>query len=151
MSPRNELTELLLGREVTVRFVTMREAIALHDDSIGRAGGALGVRDAGLLESAIHRPISALLYEEMTDLHELAAELAEAIIQNHAFLDGNKRTAFNACLLFLEKNGVEFEPDSPEATEVFRRLANHELSASEVAAWIKDMLNVTASWDMTRT
>lgn len=134
---RNQLTEHLLGREISVRFVSIREAVRLHDQSIIDVGGLLGVRDAALLESALHRPMQQCLYDETTDLCVLAASLADAVVQNHAFLDGNKRTAFLCAVLFLEKNGVVFQPDVADAVEWFRKLANHETDALATATWIE--------------
>lgn len=132
----NELTEMLLGREISVRFVSVRESVRLHDDSIARAGGTGGARDLSLLESALHKPMQLCLYEEETSLPVLAASLADGIAQNHAFLDGNKRTAFLCCVRFLEKNGVSFSPDVAESADIFRRLAAHEVSAEDLAEWI---------------
>lgn len=98
---RNELTEHLLGREISISCVSIAEAVSLHDDSIHRVGGTSGVRDLDLLESALHKPMQKCLYEEETDLYTLAATLADGIAQNRAFLDGNKRTAFLSCVRFL--------------------------------------------------
>lgn len=134
---RNQLTEHLLGREIRVRFVSIREAVRLHDQSIHDVGGLPGVRDSALLESALHRPMQLALYNEATELHVLAASLADAVVQNHAFLDGNKRTAFLCAVLFLQKNGIVFQPDTADTVEWFLRLANHEVDEEATAEWIK--------------
>lgn len=134
---RNELTEMLLGREIAIRFVSLHEVIQLHDQSISRVGGTEGVRDVNLLESALHKPMQKCLYEDDFDLYSLAATLADGVAQNHAFLDGNKRAAFLSCVKFLEKNGVDFSPDVADATEMFRRLANHDATEADLAQWIE--------------
>lgn len=127
---------MLLGREVALRFVSIKETIRLHDESIERVGGTPGARDLSLLESALHRPMQQCIYEGVTELPVLAATLADGIAQNHAFLDGNKRTAFLVCVEFLSKNGVTFSPDVAEAADIFRRLAAHEVGGSDLAEWI---------------
>lgn len=136
---RSELTEMLLGLEIQVRFVSIAEAVALHDDSIGRVGGKPGVRDLALLESALHKPMQLCIYQREEDPVVLAAALADGVAQNHAFLDGNKRTAFLVCQRFLAKNNVPFDPDVAEAVEVFRRLAAHEIESGEFVVWIRSV------------
>jgi death-on-curing protein len=137
---RNELTEMLLGKEIHIAFVSIVEAVQLHDATIARVGGKAGARDLALLESALHRPMQACLYESDTDIPALAATLADGIVQNHAFLDGNKRTGFLCCVRFLEKNGFSFAPDVAEAVDYFRRLAAHEINADDLSTWIRACL-----------
>jgi death-on-curing protein len=134
---RNELTELLLGKEIAISFVSIQEAVGLHDASIERVGGTRGVRDLALLESALHKPMQMCLYESSQSLSDLAAALADGVVQNHAFLDGNKRTGFLCCVRFLEKNGFTFAPDVAESVDYFRRLAAHEVQAEDLAQWIQ--------------
>lgn len=138
---RNELTEALLGREISIQFVSIAEAVRLHDASIERVGGTPGARDLSLLESALHKPMQRCLYEGQEDLAVLAACLADGIAQNHAFLDGNKRTAFLACEAFLTKNGETFAPDVAEAHHMFVALAKHSISADDLAAWIRETID----------
>jgi death-on-curing protein len=85
-------------------WVSEAEAVGLHDRSIALAGGAPGLRDAGLLASALARAVNLSAYGE-ADLFVLAAAHAEAIARNHPFVDGNKRTGFLVAVLFLRKNG----------------------------------------------
>lgn len=148
---RNQLTEALLGKEVTIRFVSLAEAIALHDASIARIGGTPGVRDVNLLESALHKPMQRCLYDDEEDVVALAAVLADGVTQNHAFLDGNKRTAFLACVCFLSKNGIEFSPDVAEAIDLFRRLANHEADEHQMANWIRSSVATLSPVDVVGT
>jgi death-on-curing protein len=134
---RNDLTELLLGREISIRFVSVAEAVALHDGSIKMLGGTPGVRDLDLLESALHAPMKKCVCEQDADLFSLAATLADGIAQNRAFVDANKRTAFLSCVHFLGKNDIVFQPDVAEAIEKFCKLASQELDAQSFAEWIR--------------
>src|ERR1700676_1203736 len=91
-------------------YLTVAEVLAIHADQIGRYGGAHGVRDQGLLEAALFRPQTGYY----ADLLEEAAALWESLSQNHAFIDGNKRTAFAAVYTFLAINGVRLTPDADQ-------------------------------------
>lgn len=134
---RNELTELLLGQEIPIRFISMQRAITLHDESIGRAGGLRGVRDAALLDSALHRPMLKALYEGERDPVVLAAVLAEGVVQNHPFLDGNKRTGFLCCVEMLGRNGIEFKPDVADTVDCFLALARGDIGVDDLTQWIR--------------
>ena len=105
-------------------------ALALHDMLLSQYGGCAGVRDQGLLDSALARPQQAFVYGQPT-LAELAAAYAAGVIKNHPFLDGNKRTGFMLGAGFLELNGREFF--APEADAVIRTLALAAGEMSEVA------------------
>ncbi len=101
-------------------WLTKEECLALHDLMLADYGGAAGVRDMGLLESALARPPQLLHYGEPT-LAELAAAYAAGIVKNHPFVDGNKRTGFMMGAGFLERNGLTFR--AAEADAVIRTLA----------------------------
>jgi death-on-curing protein len=98
-------------------------------------GGAAGVRDASLLESALHRPRNKFAYGE-TNLAALAAAYGFGIARNHAFVDGNKRTALLAIYTFLGLNDVELDADQAEAVALIEALAAGQLSEAELTAWI---------------
>lgn len=108
----------------------------IHEEQLRRHGGGSGLRDAGLLESALARPLNAWSYGE-SDPHELAALLAEGIARNHPFVDGNKRTAFMAAYTFLRANGLHLRASNPEAVEKMLGLASGSLSRDEFAAWLR--------------
>src|SRR6476619_778332 len=91
-------------------YLTVAEVLAMHNDQVERYGGSHGVRDPGLLEAALYRPQTGYY----TDLIEEAAALWESLSQNHAFIDGNKRTAFAAMYTFLAINGARFTADAGE-------------------------------------
>ena len=92
-------------------YLTVAEVLAMHLDQIERYGGSHGIRDQGLLEAALYRPQTGYY----TDLIEEAAALWESLAQNHAFIDGNKRTAFAAMYTFLAINGVRLVADAEES------------------------------------
>jgi death-on-curing protein len=99
-------------------------------------GGIVGIRDQGLLDSALARPELKVQYGE-ADVALLAAAYAYGIARNHPFLDGNKRTAYVAMELFLMKNGAVLTSSDEEAVLIFLKLATGEISEEELAAWIR--------------
>ena len=119
-----------------IRWLIVREVHAFHDLALAEHGGMPGLRDAGLLESAVLRPRTAYEYG-VTDLAELAAKLAFGIVSNHAFFDGNKRTALIASLTFLRLNGVKFTAEESEIAGLLIDTANKELSEEELIHWYK--------------
>jgi death on curing protein len=111
--------------------------LALHDESLAEHGGGIGLRDAGLLESALDRPKNLALYGS-PDVAELAAAYGFGLAKNHAFVDGNKRVAFLAIGLFLYSNGYRLRATQPEATQTILALAAGELTENELALWIRE-------------
>ncbi|HEY8699295.1 MAG TPA: type II toxin-antitoxin system death-on-curing family toxin [Rhizomicrobium sp.] len=115
-----------------------RQALELlHSESIAEHGGAEGLRDEGLFESALARPQNLLAYEGVTDLARLAASYAFGLAKNHAFVDGNKRIAFIAAALFLRINDQRLVADQAEATLIMLSVASGAFSESELAEWIR--------------
>ena len=112
------------------------QVIAIHSRKLRRFGGAPGLRDEGLLRSAIERPLNKWHYEG-TELPELAAANAFGLAKNQAFVDGNKRIAFMSMMTFLRKNGVRFLPDPAHATRIIISLAAGEVSEESLARWIR--------------
>lgn len=123
-------------------WLTVAEVIALHERQIARFGGPAGIRDAGALESALGRARNKWEYEG-ADLALLAAAHGFGIARNHPFVDGNKRAAFVALMLFLRKNGVRFAPPQAEATAIVVGVASGEVSEESLARWIRDRWPVT--------
>jgi death on curing protein len=111
--------------------------LAVHDEQLAEHGGASGVRDQGLLESALARPRNAAAYDPEADAAALAAAYAFGIARNHPFVDGNKRTALVALELFLALNGYELQADDAACVEVMLRLAAGDLGEAELAAWVR--------------
>ncbi len=109
----------------------------LHDQSIREYGGYHGVRDEALLASALNRARNRFEYDEGCDLCALAAAYAFGLAKNHAFLDGNKRTAWACCVLFLKVNGVEVAAPAVEAVENTVALATSGMSEAAFADWLR--------------
>jgi death-on-curing protein len=119
------------------KWLTYDQVIAIHSRQLRRFGGAAGLRDQGLLRSAIERPINKWHYQQ-AELPELAAAYAFGLAKNHAFVDGNKRMAFMSMMTFLRKNGIRFAPDQAHATKMIMSLAAGEVSEESLARWIRD-------------
>jgi death on curing protein len=119
------------------KWLTHDQVIAIHSRQLRRFGGAAGLRDDGLLRSAIERPINKWQYEQ-SELPELAAAYAFGLAKNHAFVDGNKRIAFMSMMTFLRKNGVRVAPEPAHATSMIMSLAAGEVSEESLARWIRD-------------
>jgi death-on-curing protein len=119
------------------KWVTYEQAIAIHSRQLRRFGGAPGLRDEGMLRSALERPVNKWQYEQ-AEMPVLAAAYAFGLAKNHAFVDGNKRIAFMAMMAFLRKNGVQFAPEQAHATKMFFALAAGEVSEESLTRWIKD-------------
>jgi len=108
----------------------------LHSESIAEHGGAEGLRDEGLFESALARPQNLFAYEGVTGMARLAASYIFGLAKNHAFVDGNKRVAFIAGGLFLRLNGWRLKAEQAEATLVILSVASGAMSEDELAEWI---------------
>ncbi|HEV2651305.1 MAG TPA: type II toxin-antitoxin system death-on-curing family toxin [Rhizomicrobium sp.] len=109
----------------------------LHSESIATHGGADGMRDEGLFESALSRPQNLFAYEGTTDVARLAASYAFGLAKNHAFVDGNKRVAFIAAVLFLRLNGHRLTADPAQATLAMLSVAAGTFNEDDMAAWVR--------------
>jgi death-on-curing protein len=119
------------------KWIDKRALLLLHEESLAMFGGARGLRDEGLPDSALSRPINQNLYEPSSDLAELAAAYGFGIAKNHAFVDGNKRAAFLAIGLFLAINGRRLTASQVDAIETVLALAAGRLDEIGLAAWIR--------------
>jgi len=118
----------------TVVFLSRDEALAIHSTLLERFGGPSGVRDFGLLESALYRPRTG----HYADLAEMAAALFESLIMNHPFVDGNKRVAFFATDVFLRMNGYKLKVDAKKAHRfLIGLLENNRCTFEELLPWIR--------------
>lgn len=111
--------------------------LQVHNRQLAEHGGGGGVRDEGLLESALARPQNAFAYGE-SDVAVLAGAYAFGIAKNHPFIDGNKRTAFVACELFLAANGYDLVAADEECLAMMLGLAASEIGEAEFAAWLRE-------------
>ena len=120
-------------------WIGVLEALVLHDMQLVTFGGAAGVRDVGLLESALARPRNLLAYgKKKPSLARLAAAYAFGIIKNHPFADGNKRTALVIAFAFLDVNGIEINASEEDAYRMFMDLASGRVSEEELAHWMSE-------------
>ena len=115
------------------------EVIDMHAEQLAMFGGPAGVRDPGLLESALGRPANKWTYGD-TGLAVLAAAYGFGPRPNHAFVDGNKRIAFMTMMIFLRINGVRISPSQPQATAIMLELAAGSVGEDGLARWIRDNL-----------
>ena len=119
-------------------WIDERDARAVHDRLLSFHGGAPGIRDAGLLESALARPRQLNAYGETADLIDLAAAYTAGLIQNHPFIDGNKRTGFVIGILFLELNGGRFGASEEAATRAVLDLAAGAIDGAGYAVFLRE-------------
>lgn len=125
-----------MAEPVEPAWVTYEQTIAIHARQLRRFGGAPGLRDEGMLRSALDRPINKWQYEQ-AEMSFLAAAYGFGLAKNHAFVDGNKRIAFMTTVIFLRKNKILFAPDQAQATRMFFSLAAGEVSEESLARWIR--------------
>jgi death on curing protein len=120
------------------RWISRKALLYLHSSSLATFGGSTGIRDEGLLDSAMARPQNRFIYAPDSDLAELAASYEFGIAKNHPFVDGNKRAAFQSVGLFLSLNGYELITDQLDAIQIMLSLAAGELSEADFAVWIRN-------------
>jgi death-on-curing protein len=118
------------------KWITRQVLLLLHEESLAEHGGSSGLRDEGLLDSALARPLNLALYEQ-PDLARLAASYGVGLAKNHAFVDGNKRVAFLAVGLFLVINGYRLVASQAEATLTMLDVAAGEIDEVTFAQWIR--------------
>jgi death-on-curing protein len=119
-------------------FLTLGEAVAIHRDQIERYGGSLGVRDWGLLRSAVAMPSATFGGQFLhTDVYEMAAAYLFHIVQNHPFIDGNKRVGAVAADVFLNLNGIQLTTGEDEYAELVLSTARGEMGKSAIAEFLR--------------
>lgn len=122
------------------RWIDRSFVLAVHDQQLTVHGGSAGVRDEGLLDSALARPKNLAAYGK-PDLAALAASYAFGLARNHPFVDGNKRTALVVCETFKIDNGCRLEATDAELVVLFESLAAGEIRETELAGWIRERLS----------
>jgi len=118
------------------KWIDPEVVLAIHDQQIAEHGGTDGMRDVGLFESALARPMN-LASHSASDVFDLAAEYGYRIARNHGFIDGNKRTAYVVTLLFLVINSHDLTAQAVERVLVFEKLGKGELAPGEFARWLR--------------
>lgn len=125
-----------MNEAVFWRWINRSALIRFHDMGIAQFGGATGLRDEGMLDSALKRP-EQLAHDGSPDIADLAAAYGYGLIKNHAFVDGNKRVAFLAVGLFLRLNGYALTASQVDATTTVLKLAGSGMTESDFAAWLR--------------
>ena len=118
-------------------WINVRDAMTLHDRLIALHGGATGIRDEALLQSALARPQQLYAYADSPDTIEMATAYTGGIVRNHPFVDGNKRTGFVVGILFLELNGYRFTATQEAATQAVLELASGVLDESGYTSFLR--------------
>ncbi len=119
---------------MTWRWISKLAVLAIHNEQLAEHGGRPGVRDEGLLESALNLSRNLTAHSDMGEA-ELATAYAFGLTQNHPFIDGNKRTAFVVSVTFLLRNGFEITASEKEVVETFLRLAGGDITEKQLASW----------------
>jgi len=118
-------------------WIEKRVALVYHNELLAEHGGAPGIRDEGLLESALARPRHLVVYSgKRPSIFQLAAAYAFGLVRNHPFVDGNKRTALVVALAFLDLNGVLFHAEQDDAYLTLEELASGRMTEEEFAVWL---------------
>ena len=126
-----------------MRYLSLQEVLSLHSLIIAQSGGSSGLRDQGSLESAVAQPEASFGGEELyPDLASKAAALGHSLIQNHPFVDGNKRVGHGAIEVFLLLNGHEIEASIDDQEKIIIGVASGKVSRIELGAWISNHLVV---------
>ncbi len=121
---------------MTPCWVDLNVVLAIHEQQISEHGGLLGIRDLGIIESALERPLNCLRYAD-PDLFDLAAAYGFGLARNHGFIDGNKRTAYVVTRLFLVLNGRDIQAPAVEKVLTFEKLAKGEIDQDDLADWLR--------------
>ena len=122
-----------------MRKLTVKQIISMHTRLVMETGGSDGIRDEGLLESAVNAPFQSFGgYDVYPTIYEKAARLGFGLAQNHAFIDGNKRIAVLAMLMFLKGNNIEIDCTEFELFSVILKLASSEITFDDLVKWIKN-------------
>ncbi len=132
-------------------FLTINQVLFVHDQMVKRFGGSHGIRDVGLIESAVARPQATFggkyLY---TSIFDKAASLLQSLLKNHPFVDGNKRTALTSAGLFLWKNGYKLNNKHKEEVEFAVRVDNGNLTVEQISQWLQKHSVKISSYDYLR-
>ena len=118
-------------------WIETRDVLAIHDRLLAVHGGAVGLRDQGLLESGLGRPRQHHAYAASPDIAEMAALYTAGVVRNHPFVDGNKRTGFVVGVLFLELNGHRFTASEEDATQAVLGLAAGTIDEASFTRWLR--------------
>lgn len=121
-----------------MKIITVKQILILHEFELSKHGGSSGVRDMGMLKSAIGRPFATFGGEDLyPDIFLKMAALVQSIVKNHPFIDGNKRTAFVSAMVIFKLNGYLLKIEQKEVVKFMLKVANENLSVDEISLWLK--------------
>ncbi|EKE05711.1 MAG: hypothetical protein ACD_19C00182G0039 [uncultured bacterium] len=121
-----------------MKTLTPRQILLLHEAMIKKHGGSSGVRDIGMFESAIFRPFATFAGSDLyPNIYLKSAAFVQSIVKNHPFIDGNKRTAFVGCFMFLKINKIHLKVKNEQAVKFMIQVATENYSVDEIATWFK--------------
>ena len=118
------------------QWIDLSVVLAIHEQQIAEHSGSLGIRDLGMIESALWRPQNLLLYND-PDIFDLAAAYGYDLTRNHGFIDGNKRTAYVVTRLFLVLNGYDIRASAVEKVITFEKVGKGEIDQAALASWLR--------------
>jgi death-on-curing protein len=121
---------------MTPQWIDLSVVLAIHEQQIAEHGGSLGIRDLGMIESALGRPQNLLIYND-PDIFDLAAAYAYGLAQNHGFIDGNKRTAYVVTRLFLILNSYDIIASAVDKVITFEKIGKGEIDQAALASWLR--------------
>lgn len=121
-----------------IRFLTVKQVKAIHQQQISDFGGSSGVLDRGKLESAIYRAQNLSNYNPEATIYDLAAAIGWGIANNHAFVDGNKRTAFVVMAVFLQINGILLTATEDDVVDIMLAVASSQMSQEQLSDWLSE-------------
>ena len=120
-------------------YLTAEQVLFIHFRLVGETGGEHGIRDLGLLESAVARPQATFESQDLyTNIFEKAAALMDSLVNNHPFMEGNKRTGIACAVLFLRQNNIAFSAENSELERFTFHVASSRVQLSEIAKWLKN-------------
>lgn len=121
-----------------MKYLTPQQVLAIHDQAVRRFGGSHGIRDTGLIESAVARPQASYAGKDLYQgIFNKAAALLQSLLKNHPFVDGNKRTALSSAGIFLKMNGYNLQNTHSEEVKFAIRVDNEHLNLEEISSWLK--------------
>lgn len=118
------------------QWIDLSVVLAIHEQQIAEHGGSLGIRDLGMIESALGPPQNLLVYND-PDIFDQAAAYGYGLAQNHGFIDGNKRTAYVVTRLFLILNGYDISASAIEKVVTFEKVGKGEIDQAALASWLR--------------
>lgn len=121
---------------MTPQWIDLNVVLAVHEQQISEHGGLAGIRDLGLIDSALKRPQNLMLYND-PDLFDLAAAYGFGLAKSHGFFDGNKRTAYVVTRLFLVLNGYDIQASAVGKVVIFEKVGKGDIGQKELASWLR--------------